>query len=65
MLQKYAPEAAQVALAFPDDKSHRRFGERSDLSILIDEIHRDFESFERFAYGLSSQPTCWPASHTR
>jgi hypothetical protein len=25
MLQKYAPEAAQVALAFPDDKDHRGF----------------------------------------
>jgi hypothetical protein len=38
MLQKYAPEAAQVALAFPDDRNHRGFVEAISTALTKLEI---------------------------
>lgn len=53
MLQKFAPERPQVALAFPDDKNHRRIVEAIAVSLATLDISVYFVDEERNIRELS------------
>jgi hypothetical protein len=55
MLQKCAPEAAQVALAFPDDKNHRGFVEARSEALKRLEITVYFVDQNRQVRTLSTR----------
>ena len=66
MQQKYAPEGAQVALAFPDDKNHRGFVQRIGAALKTLAITVYFVDETRHVWIFSPHhPEPEPSSQTR